>query len=107
MPSIMDSVGYPSGQEWATYTCPHCSKDVSGAIVARTGNELILWLLCPACRKGAVIVDGILSPAAPFGPPIVGLPGDVDEAYQEARRCMGINAYTRSWCAGRSSCTSR
>ncbi len=94
MPSITDDIGYPAGQEWEPYTCPHCSKDVSGAIVAKTADQAIHWLRCPACKLGAVTVFGILSPAAPFGPPIVGLPGDVDEAYQEARRCMGINAYT-------------
>jgi hypothetical protein len=94
MASITDGVSFPGGGAWERYTCPHCSLNVSGGILAKTGDDLNRWLRCPACLKGAVVVEDLLSPAAPFGPPIVGLPGDVDEAYQEARRCMGVNAYT-------------
>jgi hypothetical protein len=94
MSSITDDVKYTGGNEWVSYTCPHCSNGVSGTIIAKTSNDLIRWLRCPSCLKGAVMGEDILSPAAPFGPPVEGLPADVDEAYQEARRCMGINAYT-------------
>jgi len=55
------------------------------------------WLVCsnPFCLDAAVIVnDGTLYPPTLFGPQVEGLPGDVDEAYHEARRCMGVSAYT-------------
>jgi hypothetical protein len=77
---------------WETYTCPFCSKEVSGVVVA-VSNEGA-WLRCPTCRKGAVLMGGILYPSAPFGPVVDGLPPEVEKAYNEARKCMSVGAFT-------------
>jgi hypothetical protein len=90
---------YASGKaRWLPYTCPHCSKDVSGAVVASRekgpGSPSTLWLVCPSCRAGSVVVNGVLYPSSSFGPTIDGLPPEVAEAYDEARNCMGVGAFT-------------
>jgi hypothetical protein len=38
--------------------------------------------------------DGSVTPGVPFGPKLVGLPPEVEAAYEEARRCMAATAYT-------------
>jgi hypothetical protein len=86
---------------WATYVCGHCNTKVTGAVVAtyswqNTQGITILnkWLLCPNCSLGSVIINDRVFPGSPFGPKIQGLPADVEDAYEEARRCMEVSAYT-------------
>jgi hypothetical protein len=97
------SVGHPAGgssDSWFAYTCGHCSAKVAGAVVSaiRLANgELIQWLWCPNCDDGSVApTDGNVYPAVASGPVIEGLPNVIQDAYQEARRCMSVNAYTAS-----------
>jgi hypothetical protein len=89
---------YGSGKaRWESYTCPYCARDVAGAVVASyqyPAGVWCLWLRCPHCGKGAVIQDGVLYPDLPFGPPIEGLPEQVAQAYEEARNCIGAQAFT-------------
>jgi hypothetical protein len=90
---------YGTGKaRWETYGCSHCSNTVSGAVVAafEHGPALptTLWLQCPQCRVGSVYANGTLYPLSPFGPTVDGLPPDVADAYQEARNCMGVGAFT-------------
>ena len=90
---------YGSGkQRWEPYICPYCARDVTGAVVASYApgglESWSLWVRCPHCRRGAVIVDGRLYPSTPFGPSIEGLPAEVAGAYEEARNCMGVGAFT-------------
>jgi hypothetical protein len=49
------------------------------------------------CHDASVETDtrGIF-PGVPFGPALEGLPEDVNEAYEEARRCFSVNAFTAS-----------
>lgn len=78
---------------WFPYTCGHCGRDVSGAVVSYSSN--VQWLLCPTCKDGSVRAsDYNVYPSVPFGPNIEGLPKEVQEAYYEARRCMSVNAFT-------------
>lgn len=96
-------VNKPDGStsdSWYGYRCGHCGHDVSGAVLAynresKTGEQLTLWLQCPICYKGSTRESNkSVSPGSPFGPAIEGLPADVAEAYDEARRCMSVNAHT-------------
>src|SRR3712207_5977405 len=62
------------------YICAHCSKQVSGAVVAyiSQGAESVKWLWCTHCGNGSVLtVEGNVYPGASFGPEIEGLPDDV------------------------------
>ena len=85
---------------WLTYVCGHCNTQVTGAVVSTyaytPGNvtRFVRWLLCPNCVGGSVQSGGEIYPGAAFGPKIEGLPDEIVDAYQEARRCMEVNAYT-------------
>lgn len=83
---------------WFGYTCGHCGTQVSGAVIAIVGRAqggAIRWLQCSKCHDASVQSDsGAFHPGVAFGPPIEGLPAEVAEAYEEARRCMSVNAFT-------------
>ena len=82
-----------SNPYWQPYQCPHCSQQVAGAVLVVAGDGT-MWLRCPSCTGGAVQVDGVVYPSEPFGPQVEGLLGDVADAYEEARVCMGVGAHT-------------
>jgi hypothetical protein len=78
---------------WKKYVCGHCSRTVGGAVVASASDAL--WLWCPACGEPSVEDSRKqIHPAAAFGFPLQGLPVEVEAAYDEARRCMSVRAYT-------------
>jgi len=80
-------------EAWFPLKCGHCGKDVSGAVL--TSYRGIRWLLCPICGDGSVLdLSGNIHPGVPFGPTIQGLPDDTLAAYDEARRCMSVSAFT-------------
>ncbi len=90
------AISHPGGsseESWLKYTCAHCGVEVSGAVVAY--YRTIRWLCCPNCGDGSVRDQGgIIHPGVLFGPEIEGLPADIAEAYNEARRSMSIAAFT-------------
>ena len=86
---------------WETYVCGHCNTKVSGAVVAfystekASGHKLRnKWLPCPNCFHASAKVGTAVFPGSPFGPILQGLPEKINEAYEESRRCMEVNAYT-------------
>jgi len=86
---------------WHAYLCAHCGSEASGVVIgyARDTNNPavnhVVWLQCPTCHYGSVENLGRgVSPGIAFGPKIEGLPPDVDAAYEEARRCLSVNANT-------------
>ncbi len=98
------SISCPDGsteESWETYTCGYCGTKVSGAVVARydwqdsvASRHSNKWLLCTNCTRPSAKINNVVSPGALFGPEIQGLPSDVGDSYDEARRCMEVNAYT-------------
>lgn len=79
------------------YFCSYCGTSVTGFVVAiyHHTNQNVKWLICPNCAEGSVYTSGRrVLPGASFGPVIEGLPDLVLAAYQEARNCMTIGAYT-------------
>ncbi len=86
-----------TGDAWQTYICGHCNTKVSGGVVAywrNSSTDRIFWVLCPNCECGSVIHNDNVLPSICFGPKIEGLPSEVDSAYEEARRCLSLNAFT-------------
>jgi len=82
-----------SENAWITYICGHCGTKVSGAVVA--WKEDVIWAQCTHCGRGSVIDDqGDVYPGTLFGPHLEGLPADIAEAYEEARRSMSVAAFT-------------
>ena len=98
------SITHPDGSTdnaWETYTCGFCGTKVSGAVVSQFTWETTLrnpqinkWLLCTNCTKPSVKLNNTIYPSIAFGPHIQGLPKEVHDSYNEARRCMEVNAYT-------------
>jgi hypothetical protein len=78
---------------WVDFVCGHCGRDVTGFIVAKLDHEI--WVVCSSCKRGNVFNDYLRErfPEVKFGPEIRGLPNDVSEAYDEARRSMSVNAF--------------
>lgn len=95
------SIAKPDGSgadSWFSYACGHCGRAVSGAVVAYTTNGrggAVRWLQCSACHDASVQTEyGTIYPPIPFGPKIDGLPPDVEAAFSEVRRCLGVKADT-------------
>jgi hypothetical protein len=81
-----------TSDSWFGYECGHCGEKVSGAVIAYHGS--IKWLLCPSCGNGSVCDEkGKIHPGVAFGPHITGLPDDIAEAYEEARKCMSVSSF--------------
>jgi hypothetical protein len=54
-----------------------------------------LWLRCPACQEGSVKTRfSVVYPIAPAGRAVKNLPGDVEQAWQEAGVAHSAGAYT-------------
>ena len=78
---------------WVDFTCGHCGRGVTGFKIAGMDQEY--WLICPSCKMGTVgnILLKVSYPGVKFGQELQGLPSDVAEAYDEARRSMSVNAF--------------
>jgi len=90
-----------TASSWQSFTCGFCGRDATGAVVAiyRWTDNLgrareVHWLACPACEHGSVMNGSRVDPGMRFGPSLEGLPPNVAAAYQEARECMSVAAYT-------------
>lgn len=78
------------------YVCGHCDTSTSGRIVSEyNGSPVVKWLICTSCSKGSVWDNqsGQI-PGSKAGSILTGLPPKVNDAYEEARRCLSVNAYT-------------
>jgi hypothetical protein len=53
-----------------------------------------LHLHLPYCNRPTFFFYGEQTPGAPFGNAVASLPVDVENLYQEARRCVTVGAYT-------------
>ncbi len=92
-------------ESWCDFVCGVCDKTTSAAVIAyktvavpgsggSETKETVRWIECPSCGWGSVENDGRFYPGRRFGPGIEGLPSEVGAAYDEARDCMQVNAYT-------------
>ena len=89
------------------YTCGHCNRYVTGRVVSTylfpspSGDiffSKIRFLICPSCSMGSVShnIDQIEDtlPGVKPGDNLEGLPPEINEAYNEARKCFSVKAYT-------------
>ena len=83
---------------WHQYRCGYCGRETSGAVVAGWYSDSdfqVRWLACTACGNPSVSdPEGVIRPAAKFGPTIEGLTVEIEAAYEEARTCLGVSAFT-------------
>jgi len=83
------------------YTCGHCNKSVSGRVVSLYRNDQvpsdihIKFMICTSCEKGSIwLKSGKVIPGINPGDKLEGLPDEVNESYEEARKCFSVDAYT-------------
>jgi len=83
------------------YQCGHCDRYVTGRVVSSyftLGGPHILFLICPSCLMGSVRHQieekEYIIPGLKPGEDLEGLPTEIKSAYDEARKCFSINAYT-------------
>jgi hypothetical protein len=76
------------------YQCGYCDNAVGSDTGIGTAHEEAGVYICPICAKPTYIAYGIQVPPTKYGQTILHLPQDVRDAYEEARACMSIQAYT-------------
>lgn len=94
-------IHHPRGSEpdaWESIDCGWCSRHVSAAVVAfdeEANQRVTTWLQCPACLRGSVRnSDWTLHPAPRPLDAVVGVPGDIARAWEEARSAFGAGAHS-------------
>lgn len=95
-----------TGDSFKDLICGHCGTKVTAREIsnylpqAHTHQNWSFFVVCPSCNKGSLIIRDRGSnaetnyPGHLPGEEIKGLPADVKKAYQEARRCFSVNAFT-------------
>ena len=82
------------------YECGYCSHEVSsekGYALAkgRSANVVGFVRICPHCLAPSFFApSGDIIPGVPYGKPVDEVPDDVNELYEEARRCASENCDT-------------
>ena len=80
------------------YQCGYCNRYVTGRVLSFYGDNknlpFIRFMICPSCLNGSVWKDNIIIPGSKPGENLEGLPPDVGAAYQEARNCFSVSAFT-------------
>ena len=89
-----------SGINKKKYTCGHCKNNVgpnSGYFYESTDivykrNRIYI---CPVCDKPTYFSsEGNQFPGVSFGETVQHLPNQIEEIYNEARRCLSVSCYT-------------
>lgn len=81
-----------------SFKCGYCSKEVGSETGFNSNiNSIGNIHICPICRQPTYFdYSGNQIPAPIFGNTVEHLPKDIKELYDEARRCMQVNAFTSS-----------
>lgn len=95
--SAIGAYSTDSDEAWTQVTCGACGGTGAAAVIAFVidAGQWVRWLRCTNCGDGSVTTKaGVTYPTAPRGESIEGLAGDVASAYDEARRCASVAAFT-------------
>ena len=76
------------------HKCGHCGLDVAGIVVASYSEKFIQWIGCPACNKGSVVNNNVITPTPFLGDDIQGLKDPIKDAYLEARKSLSSQSNT-------------
>ena len=82
------------GEVIQDYTCGHCERSVGGFVIANISDRPVQWLLCPSCGRGSVQHDDTILPSLLSISQVGGLPSDICQVYDEARKSFAVEAYT-------------
>ncbi|MFJ5059790.1 DUF4145 domain-containing protein [Streptomyces nigra] len=84
-----------NSSSYESITCGHCGEKVVGCVVAALYTfAATQWIRCPSCGAGSVIHQNVQYPGPKTGGDVAALPEDVHRAYEEARACASVNAFT-------------
>jgi hypothetical protein len=93
---MVENIGWQSVAEVArrrAFICGYCGHDVGSAVGYYGGNDHIIYI-CPYCQKPTYFNRDTPTPGPIFGNPVTGVPNDVNDLYNEARRCVSVSAFT-------------
>ena len=76
------------------HKCGHCGLGVAGIVVASYPTKSIQWIGCPACLKGSVVNNDVITPMPFLGDDVQGLEEPVKGAYLEARKSLSSKSNT-------------
>lgn len=82
------------------FRCGYCGHDVASATGYFAAMEHTIYI-CPYCQKPTYFNRDTPTPGAMFGNEVTGVPADVNDLYNEARRCMTVSAFTSAGLACR------
>jgi len=99
--NLINNISVSSPLSRLDYKCGYCDRIVSGRVVniysrehARPNFPHIQFIICPSCIKGSIWSENKIIPGTKPGEKLEGLPVEIEAAYQEARSCFSINAFT-------------
>ncbi|NMM31415.1 MAG: DUF4145 domain-containing protein [Cellulomonas sp.] len=87
-------VNVGSTDAWLEFTCGICGTAINGAVIATARDLPVKWIRCVKCQFGSVVNGSVQSPAPERGESVDGLPDGIGAVYGEARRCLGVAAYS-------------
>ncbi len=76
------------------FKCAHCGNAVGAITAWEKRNQSSKVAICSVCDQATVLTGDRQFPGVTFGGEVKGLPSDTSALYEEARRCMGVSAYT-------------
>jgi len=94
------AVAHPSigsREYFVDFQCGHCGNKGNGSVIGyyTDAGGVLRWVMCPTCSHGSVMDrNGITYPSPKFGVELLGLPSEIEKAYDEARNCMSVKAYS-------------
>lgn len=76
------------------YICGHCGKGIGPD--KGYCHQRMAWTIyiCTFCAKPTIFLNVDQFPGVPFGQQVEHVPKDIQILYDEARRCMSVNAFT-------------
>lgn len=83
------------------YKCGHCGNQVGPSEGYRNARKFFSICICPTCNNPTYVTPNTQVPGPSFGRDLEHLPEDVNQLYNEARRCMTVRSHTAVVLLGR------
>lgn len=76
------------------YTCYFCEREIASDQGYTCNKGVNKIYICPYCQRPTSIIGETKVPSPAFGEKVDHLPSDIEHIYNEARDCIGCNAFT-------------
>jgi hypothetical protein len=97
----------PTSCDPKEYTCGHCDRLVASAqgflttLEGGSRSDLPTIRICPNCKQATTLTEKTQIPGVAPGVSVENVPAEVNELYEESRRCVAANCPTASVLASR------